>query len=432
MSKSLTLFDGVKADYLFDNIPGLTGYLNSVWRNRPLFLSGDENEDERRSTHQKFVSFSGNVIQPGKYIGFIQYEDCRINIYPRVFHNHPATNTSLIISHVLKWLSYGNRINFPFTEAPQQLQAQDDWLEALVFLFSNYTFNTLSSSPYFAYHELTEEMSFVRGRLAMQPYINQNLAKGRHHLVHCTYEPFLYDNQFNRIVKHTALLLKTVTGNHLNRQLLDDILFLLDEVPAVYCSAEDCARIGVNRLYPEVNIITNMCAAFLSNQVFAGGISSKQHLCILLPMELIFEQYVAGFIWKHFPPLGAIPQARDKWLAETGENFNKAVFQMRHDILIPGEMIIDTKYKFRKVSDDLKGGVNQNDLYQMVAYCYKRNIKKGMLLYPVHYAADAENRSYLFKVGDIIIRACSIDTVADKTAEFEKDQLDKFIELLKV
>lgn len=434
----MNLFDGIKEPWSFDDVEGLNSYLNNVWQSRPLFLSEDDVEQERRSTDQRFFIVTKDNIKPKNYVGFVQYGDLRINIYPRIFKDHPSINCSqnplIAINHVLKWLSYGTRTRFPFNEVPLQIKSQDDWLEALIFLFANYTLDALSTSPHFAYQEVTEEMTFVRGRIAMQTYINNNLARGKHHLLHCTYEPFLYDNQFNRIVKHTCRVLQSVTVNNANSILLDDILFLLDEVTDEYSTSADCAKVSVNRLYPQVSTITGMCAAFLSNQVYTGGPANNQNLCILLPMEVIYEQYVAGFIKQHFPELGAIPQASEEYVAKTGKEFLKNVFRMKHDILLPGKMIIDTKYKFRYASDDCKGGVNQNDVYQMVTYCYKRYMKKGLLLYPKHFDEYANNETHQFKVqakeGAMMIDASSIDIIENDFSVFGEEQKKKFDKVL--
>jgi 5-methylcytosine-specific restriction enzyme subunit McrC len=286
------------------------------------------------------------------------------------------------------------------------------------------------SSPYFAYQEVTEEMAFVRGRITMQPYINKNLAKGRHQLLYCTYEPFLYDNQFNRIVKHTCTVLQTVSRNRLNRVLLNDIIFLLDEVTDVYCKAEDCIKVKSNRLYHEVGVITNMCESFLYNQSYTDGLLNNQNLSILLPMEVIYEQYIAGFIKKYLPKLKLQAQASGEYVELTGKDFTTSVFQMKHDILLPDKMIIDTKLKFREMANDSKAGVSQNDLYQIVTYCYKRKMKNGILLYPKHFGENAENGSKEFKVEDIFITACSIEITENDFENFDEGQIEKVSQII--
>jgi len=63
-------------------------------------------------------------------------------------------------------------------------------------------------------------------------------------------------------------------------------------------------------------------------------------------------------------------------------NQGHKVFQIRNDIYINRQLIIDTKYKVRYSDGTLKSGVSQNDLYQMVSYAIRRNCRDVLLLYP--------------------------------------------------
>src|ERR1043165_7886495 len=222
----MELYDGIEAPWQYDNIAGLNAYLNKVWKERPLIVQDDE--EERRETDQLFIRLKEENIRPRNYVGFVQYGDLRLNIYPRVFHGAEGFDAKAHIWHVLKWLSYARRIHFPFSATDLDTAAVDDWLEALIYLFAKYTHKILSASPHFAYQEVVEEMAFVRGSIAMPEYIRDNLATGRHHRVTCRYEPFLYDTLFNRIVKNTCRLLHSVSYSPTNRQSLSRILFLLD------------------------------------------------------------------------------------------------------------------------------------------------------------------------------------------------------------
>ncbi len=63
---------------------------------------------------------------------------------------------------------------------------------------------------------------------------------------------------------------------------------------------------------------------------------------------------------------------------------------MQHDIFLTSKsnrdrkIIIDTKYKVRdpNFKNDLKKGVAQSDLYQMVSYALKRGCTELILIYP--------------------------------------------------
>lgn len=125
--------------------------------------------------------------------------------------------------------------------------------------------------------------------------------------------------------------------------------------------------------------------------------------------------------------------ASGEYLAKTGLALNENVFQMQHDFLLPGRTIIDTKYKFRQQLNDKKGGVSQNDVYQMISYCFRRDIQEGLLLYPFNYEPAACNDANEFKVdsasGSINILAKSIDITENDIENFELLQKEKFFEV---
>lgn len=419
---TIELFDGTGSAPLppgFD-VAGFTDYLNSVWQQRPLLLQADEGEDERRSTQQRFFQLSGGRISARNYTGFVQFADCRIQVYPRVFEGRSGFQPAWAVEHVIRWLSYSNRLHFPYAEIPAGLLDADDWLEAFIFLFAYFTLPVVSNTPHYAYEEVTEEMAFMRGQLAMNEYVRNNLATGKHHLMHCRYEPFVYDNLFNRIIKHVSRRLLSFTEKPRNAALLRDILFVLDEVSDAPCTAFDCDRVQLNRLFPEKDQALQLCRWFLQMLYTNGANATAQEsLCLLLPMEVIFEEYVAGFISQHFPALKARIQASDEFLAKDARG--TSVFQMKHDILIPNQLIIDTKYKFRQV-EDAKQGVSQHDMYQMVSYCYRRNIDRGMLLYP---AGSKPLADAAFRILDKTIFIKSIDIVEIELNDFENLQRTK-------
>ena len=108
----------------------------------------------------------------------------------------------------------------------------------LIYLFSKYTKELLNSSIFQKYVEVENELSFVKGRINFNTYINENLARGRNHKVNCTYDSFEMDNEFNQCIKHVAKILLSASKDYQNKRNLNDILFLLDEVSDVAISAD--------------------------------------------------------------------------------------------------------------------------------------------------------------------------------------------------
>jgi len=152
---------------------------------------------------------------------------------PKIFFNsekdYSTNEVNQIQNHILWWLSYCRKIKFPNYQASLG-STKSDFFEVLIYLFSKYTRVLLNSSIYQQYEEINRELSYIKGRLNTSGYINENLSKGKWHKLNCTYDAFVFDNEFNRIIKYVVTLLFNVTSSQENKKNLREILFILDEV----------------------------------------------------------------------------------------------------------------------------------------------------------------------------------------------------------
>ena len=121
----------------------------------------------------------------------------------------------------------------------------------LIYLFAKYTRELLNSSIYQQYEEVNNELSFIKGRINTNEYIKRNLSKGRWHKLNCSYDAFVFDNEFNRIIKYVANLLFNATANQDNKKRLREILFIFDEVADIRATAEQCSSIKFNPMFGE-------------------------------------------------------------------------------------------------------------------------------------------------------------------------------------
>jgi 5-methylcytosine-specific restriction enzyme subunit McrC len=184
----------------------------------------------------------------------------------------------------------------------------------------------------------------------------------------------------------------------MNKEKLNEILFLLDDVTDIRCTAEGCDKVKLNPLFDDHTHILELCKLYLSNQVIDMDSEDSRNFCFLVPMEYIFEDFIFGFISNKWPALSIKGQSTDFLALNQGV----PVFQIKNDININNELIIDTKYKIRERRDGLKAGVNQNDLYQMVSYGIRRNCKNILLLYP--RAGNATNAPAMFHVPSAMLK----------------------------
>ena len=371
----------VKAENTFE---GLEEFLDDIWKNREkfsYFISDQENFVES----QRFLQFLHKTkeLKSNKYVGVIRFEGQHINLLPKIFYDgireYHATDIYQMQNHILWWLSYCRKIKFPNYQTSMG-SLKSDFFEILIYLFSKYTRQLLSNSIYQQYEEVNKELSFIKGRLNTNEYINQNLSTGRWHKLNCTYDAFVFDNEFNRIIKFVTTLLFNVTSSPDNKKNLREILFILDEVSDERATAEQCDKISFNPIFGEFETVRDYCHLFLSNCISFDYKNDLKLFAFLLPMEYVFEDFIFGFIEKELESITAKSQRSDIYLDEA-KNFN-----LKPDLFLKTQyksLIADTKYKIVYSDEkDPKKGISQNDLYQMLAYAIRFEIDEIILFYP--------------------------------------------------
>ncbi|HAP69435.1 MAG TPA: hypothetical protein DCR04_06875 [Flavobacteriales bacterium] len=380
----INLFEYRNKEELPKSFDGLEDFLDDVWKNREKSAFYADSE-EAHVESQRFLQFlhKSGQIKSNKYVGVIHFNGEKINLMPKIFFDQDVkpkeSEISQMQNHILWWLSYCKKIKFPNYQAAMG-SVKSDFFEVLIYLFAKYTRELLSNSIYQQYEEVDKELSFIKGRLNTSEYVRQNLSKGRWHKLNCTYDAFVMDNQFNRIIKFVTNMLFGVTTNPETKKHLREILFILDEVSDEPATAAQCAAIQFNPMFKDFETVRDYCHLFLSNSVSFDYKNDLKLFAFLLPMEYVFEDFIFGFIEKELPHVTAKAQRSDKYLVEGN------LFNLKPDlhITVDGKSVIaDTKYKIVYSDEkDPKKGISQNDLYQMLAYAVRFKVEEILLFYP--------------------------------------------------
>lgn len=414
------------------DVDGLLAYLDEVWQSR---LATDEALAGETSPTQRFLEvLRDNRVRTGRYVGFVQWGDLTIEIYPRVVapdHRNQA------LPHLLWWLAYSRRVRFPFSDFWSDGYAVDQFPEALLSHFARTTARLLETQPYHRYEEFAEPLAFVRGQLDAPTYVREQLATGRWHEVACRYEPFVHDNRLNQIIKFVAQQLRFQARFAETQHELARIGFVLDEVSDRPATVADCDAVGLNRFFETYADVLAMCRFFLAQHFLNLQRDDQRHFCFLVPMEVVFEDFVAGFLERHFSARFRVQaQATGCWLTE------ERVFQLRNDVLLTDRkterlLVIDTKYKIRSPHGLApQAGVAQSDLYQMVSYALRRDTTDVLLVYPAIEGEAVPETSFtvassLLGRTRINLRAAEVPVTASTESELHTRLHTRLTELLK-
>jgi 5-methylcytosine-specific restriction enzyme subunit McrC len=437
----------------FDGDPELLeAFLDDIWKKRPQLpfnyfdISEEDEYDPSISSHQKFITLLKNSnIKSRKYVGIIKYNQFTINLLPKIFYDKNTLDWSekeikAIQANILWWLSYCRKIKFPKTKSDLST-IKSNFFEVFIYLFAIYTKEVFSYCLYQSYTEIDNELNFMKGRLNVKRYITDNISKARHHKLSCIYDSFEFDNPFNRIIKSVANILIGTTENNENKQLLSEIIFILDEVSDIKAKYSDCEKVKLNPLYEDMLTVLDYCKLFLANSLTFSYKNQFRVFAFLLPMEYVFEDFIFGFMEKHLNDIQGIENLRfqksDLYLAKLHEN---NVFNLQHDIYFEyyGKKIIaDTKYKIidssKKSSKnkDYKHGVSQSDLYQVISYSIRRKAKDIFLIYPqtlIEQQEGKRDKTITFKITDefsgvnIDVNVVKVPVINNKFPEIDQLQ----------
>jgi 5-methylcytosine-specific restriction enzyme subunit McrC len=445
---------------------GLEGFLLETWDNRPQVRSAfrrkadpvDENPDDigeegadDADTRQRYLFRRDRGLRAGRFVGTIWYEGHTINVWPRVFRNVSEALPGLMTRNLLHWCSragYFEGLN-PGTagSAPATLHT---FFDAYLWLFANHTHEQVASQPYWQYQSQEEEGEVLRGRLLINDYTRDCLARGRWHRLVYEHEPFDFDNLLNRIIKRACRVARACTAAPKVSEILDAILFELDEVEDVPCSVADCDRVHLNRLQTGYAEVLDACRMILATAQADSSGQTGRRFCFLLPMDRLFEEYLRELADKAVSTLGdsdwRLTNPKNTFLADDGTGKRAGCFKLRHDFYFEnrqtGCVIADAKWKSRS-EREAKGygnyGVSQGDMYQMVAYAHRRGCTEVHLLYPAMGDKSKNDPIATFKtqpncgspinvhVHELKIHACG-DEGWDET---EKDIRKQFCDMLK-
>lgn len=395
-----------------DMLEKLEQFLQANWEQRSVFYM-----DNVVTSRQQFINFDVNGgLKTKNYIGTICYEGETLNIFPKVYkldEDDDETDdwsTDDLIRNLVNWLNYCEKLEYPFITIDSSLSNTTNLFELLVKIYAHYVKRALDIAPYRCYEDTEEVGQLVKGKIDFNQYVTRQIPTGNWHIVPYSYSNFIFDNKLNRIIKATCKMLFNTTTERGSKKMLRNLLLRLGDVTDENCMPADCDRIHLSKLHKKYIILLSLSKMFLLNKKSTYELGSSQSYCFLFPTELLFENFVGGFIKEMLDGEAKVKsQASDQYLADLvvdGELVGQA-FNLKEDILIETSdaiIVLDTKYKEIDHFDRIKAGLNRKlgisdaDMKQMAVYAMKRNAKKIFLLYPLYRQENLESISVVYNI----------------------------------
>lgn len=375
MNRSVaTVFEWEKYPYVMSSRNSFT---NGIFSFTQTFLDTLEMIDP----DQKYFVITRDLIKTKQQVGVIRIDSFSIQIFPKLFKDRYNEYQSVIARNLAVMLSYSV---VPFS--PVGIAGLDeeemDLLEIFISIYAENLIQLLTHTQSREYLTERESLRYVQERILTREYWNP----ARLHIIPCQFHIFSQNTLINRTLKYCSTLMLRQTRDFKTASLLRQILMLLEPVEYTPVTLHEVRHIKVTRLNQRYAPFITFCEFYLSHTTIALQASSTEIFSLVIPMERIFESFIAGVIatHPHILPKGITckTQFHAGYLAE--DHKDKGLFRLIPDIVLFQKnpvAIVDTKYK--QLSEDKSyGGVNQGDVYQMYAYGAKTGADKIMLLYP--------------------------------------------------
>ena len=232
-----------------------------------------------------------------------------------------------------------------------------------------------------------DDLPVVKGRFNVHGQVKRNL--GRPHVLHCEFDEFTADNAYNRAIRAALDACKGWAVRPATQRLWFETQARFAGVSPRRMSASDVAKLPRDRTTQRYDQVLTWCEWLLSLTSPALSTGMARAPGLLFDMNKLFEAYVSGMVERAQGDNFVVHrQGPAQALAAHG---SADAFMLRPDITIwqtdsdggAGDIyrVMDAKWK-RLDPHEAQWGVDQADIYQLLAYAVRYGCTQLELVYP--------------------------------------------------
>lgn len=256
-----------------------------------------------------------------------------------------------------------------------------------------------------------ENINVLKGKLLTHRQFTKNIAQKQK--LYCQYDELSEDIFINQTIKCTLRLLLPKAGSFQIKNEVSQLICAFDGISDKKISADEVARLTLNRNEKRFEGIIRLCSIFLRS--LKPGTAAGEHkvFSLMFDMNQLFEIWVASLL----KPLAIkhgwfLKMQGPKRYMAYREDIDQQVFQMKPDISLidatgNAVLIVDAKWKLLS-PDEAKLGVSQADMYQLQAYGNRYSSPYLCLIYPRQAGCTGE---YNLSMAGEVRRRVSINSV---------------------
>jgi 5-methylcytosine-specific restriction enzyme subunit McrC len=344
-----------------------------------------------------------HYVKAKSIVGVIQIPGLCIEILPKIDSQDSVEENNIYQArhNLLYMLSLAKQIPLKERDLANQRLKKLPLLETFIRIFAERLITELNRGLPLQYIRIEENLSFYKGKLQVSEHIRQNIAHKERFFL--SRDEFTCDNPLCRAFKVCCRILLNLSTSNNTRRLLQESLLHFADVNDITLQEALVEHIALDRNTERFQALLDFCRILLQHCTPAASAGRTTTFSLLFPMEVLFEEFVARFIYRHASDLdlyrpGIAIQACGKRKNLMRDLNGKRYYRLKPDLVISdhaGDVscILDTKWKRLYNAMALhEMGVTGGDLYQLFAYAKQYECNKNILLYPKF--AGTSNRDF--------------------------------------
>jgi 5-methylcytosine-specific restriction enzyme subunit McrC len=350
-------------------------------------------------------------LKAGQVCGVLIHQGRTIEILPKIDGSSADSRMALI-----RMLSVVNDLRVSDGELANLQTQRKDFLELLIAIFARRVTNAIKSGLQRRYNGHEEELTLIRGtldvgrQLSLRPVAPTKLF--------CRFDELSENTPLNRLLKAAAQYLFRLSRSVETQRHLQIILDIFRDVGVSTNPLRE--RIEMDRSAAAFTDIVPLARLLLSGEwqnTTAGGTTGT---ALLFPMNDLFERYIAR---RAQQTLGRSHVHKQHFQHHA---LSDKLFRLIPDLVIEyahEPVIIDTKWK-QLDPHDPKLGVDQGDVYQMLAYGHSYSTgpirPRLVLLYPHHQKLERSEgvlRQWAVTGSELPLSIATVDISTRRTPE---------------
>ncbi len=331
--------------------------------------------------HPVLTRTSKPSLRAGQVVGILATPGISLEILPKI----DAGDDNALRRSLIRLLAVARNLSIADHELAQLEVQHENLLEILIRIFSDRLLETVRRGLPHRYLRHEDELPRLRGKLDVQRQFTRNAV--RPDRLSCVFDEFSADTPLNRVLKATVVRLLAISKSAANIRKLGELLSRFETVGETASPLRE--RVMFDRTNRGYHQLYSLARLILAKDWQSTTKGRSEGFSLLFPMNDLFEEYIGRSMKITLPSRDVQLQHK----AHFAINAPKRRFQLRPDIVIDDSIIIDTKWKQLRPGDS-NLGVDQSDIYQLLAYANAYRAQRVILLYPWHSNLASEPGIY--------------------------------------